>query len=266
MKIIFRNILIDLKKIIFSCAFLFCIFATFLLSFTSIAYVDNAGKEYSVLEIIIDIKSFYFLQFDCISILSGALSAYLTIFLPILSALPFVTFFCSERTSGYIRFCISRSSKNSYYISKFIAATISGGISIMLGYVFYGIAICILFPFKPINITTLIQIFCGMALYGSVSVLPAFFLSSIMKNKYLICCFPFIFIQFYYTILSKITSSLIKKNNMETVMKMDMLYPHNLRYFFENGKLSILFFYSCLSIFAYLGFVIIMKRSVDCGE
>lgn len=215
-----------------------------------------------------DMKDFYYAQLDSVSILKSSINHYLTIFLPVLSALPFAAFFSAERTSGYIRFNIIRIGKFKYYISKFISALVSGGLAIMLGYVLYSFVILNFFSFEGVSLISALKLYIGTALYGAVSVLPAFFLSSFIKNKYIVCCLPFIFMHFYYTLISRIQSFFINNEKFEIVFKMNFLFPINIRNIFDKGNnnLLMLIYYGGLEVIFFVGFAVIMNRRCDLGE
>ena len=264
MKAFFYCLKVDLQKSIFSYGFILCIIVTFLLCFTSVIYTNTEGQEFSAFEVLADRDNFKFVEFNSGEIIYNSISAYLTMFLPILSALPFVSFFCAERVSGYLRFNIIRCGKFSYYTSKFFTAIISGGLAIMLSYSAYAVVICIIFP-NNISFANMVKFLAGLSLYGMISVIPAFLLSSFIKNKYLICCFPFIFMHFYFTTLTRIQSVLIDKNNWEAIVKMDFLYPDRIVRLFFGESFSCLIYNLVLAFVAYFGFIIIMNKRFDYG-
>ena len=251
----FRNIVSDLNKSIVCTGFIICIIITFFLCFTSIIYIDpNTGQECSVIEILTNKKNFRHIQFEAESVLKTSVNDYLTIFLPVLSSLPFAAFFCSERSSGYIRFNIIRTSRTSYCFSKFISALVSGGLSVMLGFVIYGITIYFIFPSDNSTITGFIKSAAGMSLYGAVSVLPAFILSSFIKNN--------------YTLMAKIKDYLIFSDNSNVIFKMQFLYPNNIRNIFEteSDRMIIIVFYTLITAASLILFIAIMNRRLDYGE
>ena len=111
-----------------------------------------------------------------------------------------------------------------------------------------------------------------MAFYGAVSVLPALLLSAFIKNKYVVCCFPFIFMHFYYTIIAKIQDYLFSENMGSTVVKMGFLYPDMLKNILldynnvEKLHEYTVIYYSLLTIFTFIGFAVIMNRRFDYGQ
>lgn len=272
MKKFLNSLISDLNKIIVGYGFIASVVFVFLLCFTSVIYRDILnGKEYTVIEILLSEKNFTNMEFSSQSILYTSVSPYITIFLPILSSIPFVTTLCAERSGGNIRFIITRTGKMVYCISKFLSALLSGMSSVMLGFVLYSVAICISFECN-IKVSELIKMYIGMAFYGAVSVLPALLLSAFIKNKYVVCCFPFIFMHFYYTIIAKIQDYLFSENMGSTVVKMGFLYPDMLKNILldynnvEKLHEYTVIYYSLLTIFTFIGFVVIMNRRFDYGQ
>lgn len=267
MKKVYYSIIIELRKNIINYGFFMCIIITAILCFTSEIYIDPiTGQEYSVIAVITNMNQFSSDELTAVNILHDSVSPYITIFLPVISSIPFISVFCSERISGNMRFIISRISRYKYYISKFISAAFSGGFSVMLGFILYSSIILLMFENNSCSITELLKIYAGMGIYGMFSVAPAFFISSFVKNKYIICCFPFILMHFYYTFLSKIQDILISNDKWDIMVKMSFLYPSGLKEIFFNTDVYNLAYNFLLTIAAFGGFVYIMNRRVDYGQ
>lgn len=267
MKKLFNSITVELRKTIFSYGFILCIVITCLLCFTSSVYTDSlTGKEYSVFEIIANKSRSVFSSFTSSQLLHASVSPYLTLFIPVLSSLPFVTGFCAERLGGNMRFVITRSCKYKYCISKFISAVLSGGTAVMAGFILYSVAVCYSFSNESLSALELIKMYTGMGIYGMISVLPAFFLSAFIKNKYMICCFPFIFMHFYYTTVSKVQDIFNARERWDIVMKMYFLYPSNIKEVLFDFNSEIIIYHAVLTVAALVGFTVIMNRRLDCGQ
>ena len=267
MKQLFNSIKADLKKTVFSYGFILCIVITCLLCFTSSVYTDSfTGKEYSVFEVIANKSRSVFSSFTSSQMLHASVSPYLTLFIPVLSSLPFVTGFCAERLGGNMRFVITRSGKCKYCISKFISAVLSGGTAVMTGFILYSSVICFEFSNESLSAVGLIKMFAGMGIYGMISVLPAFFLSAFIKNKYMICCFPFIFMHFYYTTVSKVQDIFNAHNRGDIVIKMYFLYPSNIKEILFDVNTDIIIYHAVLAVAALVGFTVIMNRRLDYGQ
>lgn len=267
MKKLFNSVTVELRKTIFSYGFIICIVITCLLCFTSPVYGDGStGKEYSAFEVIANKSWPLFSSFKSSQILHSSVSPYLTLFIPVLSSLPFVTGFCAERLGGNMRFVITRSGKYKYCISKSISAVLSGGIAVMFGFILYSIAICFAFSNEGFSVLEMIKMYAGMGLYGMISVLPAFFLSAFIKNKYMICCFPFIFMHFYYTTVSKVQDIFNAHYRDDIVIKMYFLYPSNIKEVLFDFNSGIIIYHAVLAIAALAGFTVIMNRRLDYGQ
>lgn len=192
----------DLNKSIINIGFAGAVLLTTVLAFTSSAYTDLAtDKSYSVFESLFTLDK-NILRTDpmlsSVLVFRNGLSGYITMFLPIVVAFPFMVSFCAERNNGLMRFTISRTGKLRYYLSKFISALISGGFAVMLGIAVYGIACAVLFqPLSEFDVSadqlqyimqdstgkTIIKMLAVAFAYGAVSTLPAFFLSSFCKIR-----------------------------------------------------------------------------------
>lgn len=266
MKKLMRSLSVDLRKSFFGYGFLLCVLVVFLLCFASVIYTDGqTGKEYTTIEIIADRSQLPNVVFSGMSILHISVNPYLTLFLPVLSSIPFVTLFCAERTGGNLRFVIMRTGKAVYCLSKFLSALISGALTVCSGFILYSMVILIVFG-KDGSISELMKIYAGIAVYGAVSVLPAFFLSSFIKNKYMICCFPFIFMHFYYTAIAKLQDYFNAHDNWEAIMKISFLYTSEIKEIFFSKNVSAVIFYCALTVLTFVGFYLIMNRRVDYGQ
>ena len=105
----------DLNKSIINIGFAGAVLLTTVLAFTSSAYTDLAtDKSYSVF------RSFFTLDknilrtdpmLSSVLVFRNGLSGYITMFLPIVVAFPFMVSFCAERNNGLMRFTISRTGK-----------------------------------------------------------------------------------------------------------------------------------------------------------
>ena len=267
MKKLINSAAVELRKTSFSYGFILCILITCLLCFTSSVYTDSlTGKEYSVFEVIANKSRSVFSSFTSSQLLRTSGSPYITIFIPVLSSLPFVTGFCAERLGGNMRFVIIRSGKYKYCVSKFISAVLSGGTAVMSGFMLYSIAICFSFSNEGLSAIELIKMYIGMGIYGMISVLPAFFLSAFIRNKYMICCFPFIFMHFYHTTVSKVQGICNARDRWDIVIKMYFLYPSNIKEVLFDVNAGIIIYHAVLAIAALVGFTVIMNRRLDYGQ
>lgn len=283
-----RSLKCDLEKSIFNGGFVGAFIISTILCFTASVYTDSStSKIYSVFEAVssLDPKVIHKdYMLSSVFVFRQALSGYITMFIPIIAVFPFMVTFCAERNSGLMRFTITRTGKIKYSLSKFFACTISGGLSVFLGVCLFGIISAIVFPtLSSYNIesqelefilsdgefkTVLKTLVCSFV-YGAISSLPAFFLSSFCKNPYVITCIPFMFIYIWDTALSKISLEFVVKNNFEMSQKIYAFMPNSIISVIDSGlegtgKTSLLFNIIYI-IVLFLGFVLIMNMRKDKG-
>lgn len=284
-----RSLKCDLEKSVLNIGFLGAVLLTCALGFTAMAYVDNnTSQSYSVLEVMFRLDRNFIRNnstFSSMNIFQLALSGYITLFLPIIVAFPFMTAFCTERNSGNMRFVIIRSGKWRYYISKLLSAIIGGGLSVMLGVILFGLLAMALFPsLSSYNVSseqfdmmlpggyaaTIFRMLLTAFLYGALSTLPALLLSSFCKNPYVITCLPFMLTYIRDTAVQRLTQAAFDRDDFEAVTR---IYPFsssaitNLIYssavdeqlrraFIINGIMAVVF---------VIGFVFIMEQRSDKG-
>jgi hypothetical protein len=219
-------------------------------------------------------------------VFKSGLSGYASMFMPIIAAFPFIIPFCSERTSGLMRFTITRTGKYRYYFSKFFTAFLCGGFAVMLGLLIYGLAVRIIFiPLNEYEISAgdmdwiftngkselymVCQIFLSAFLYGAVSAMPAFFLSSICKNPYLITCIPFMIAYMQQTAVQKFISNAIVAEKYDIANRLNDFFPNsilNLPYYTTWHDVKYIVIFNVIIIFAaFIGFIILMNLRQDKG-
>ena len=148
--LLFSTVKQDLNKTLLNIGFLGAVLLTAVLCFTAPTYHDIAtDRSYSVFESFFSFKREFIesdQQFASLNVFQNGLGGYITMFLPIIVAFPFMVSFCAERNSGLMRFTISRTGCLRYYLSKFFAVMIGGGLAAMLGYAIYGAVVYGFFP------------------------------------------------------------------------------------------------------------------------
>lgn len=108
----------------------------------------------------------------------------------------------------------------------------------------------------------------GMFLYGAVSTIPAFLMSSFVKNRYIITCVPFLLVYLYSTSLTKVIYEASGRNQQKLVDLATSLKPEqvaSLHYVDAIARNSVLFNLGFVVI-GFLLFVMIMNGRRDLGE
>ena len=283
------TVYVDLNKTIFSLGFFACAIITAILCLTTQGYSDHETNiNYSVYEAILylDWQTLSENGIANITIISSGLSGYCTMFMPIIAALPFVTAFCNERNTGSIRLNIARTGKLRYYIGKFVSAIISAGLAVTLGCAVFAVIVYPIFPtiedckelshsfFIEDNFsmaTELWHFFSGAFIYGAVSVLPAFFMSSFVKNHYIITCVPFMLAYIQKVALNKISQAHMTDAPTEGLSifeKCSAFYPENItQWYSKNTYVPLMLKYNGIcTAAALIGFIVIMNLRRDKGE
>lgn len=279
-----KSLKCDFHKTLISASFLAAILVTFLLCFTEDVYIDGSDmRKFSVLEALFKFDRAFMenrSDFCSLAVFKSALSGYSAMFLPILASFPFVFSQSAERNSGNIRFSIFRAKRLKYYFSKFICGVISGGICVMLGVMLFGIFSFFAFPrlecYSPYEFEFLAPdgIFVEIArkllsafIYGCASTVPAFFLSSFCRNRYIILCVPFLTRFMQDTAIKKIIVNTHDENIYQMVFPFQCYAPSQIPYL-ESGSML----YSTVAVAAIsaalmlCGYIIIMERRTDKGD
>lgn len=201
-----KNIIVNFRKIFTTYGFCASAAFTLLLCFCSYIYTDpDTNNKYSVIQALISFDREYMLQKTelCFSsVTSTVMMGWIAYFVPVITGLCFVSSVCDRHESGVTRFELIRSSKFVFSLSDFIASVISGGFALTLGYAVFCGAAFFLFPsiseYETNMAMTIEYVYPSvftqigeMFFYGAVWSSPAIFLTSLIRNKYVVICLPF---------------------------------------------------------------------------
>lgn len=288
----FHTLKQDLNKTIINLGFAGAALMTCILCFTASAYRDNSNdKSYSVFEAFFSFDRKFIEahdEFASLRLFQSGLTGYITMFIPIIVAFPFMVSFCAERNNGLMRFTITRSGKIKYYLSKFSASFLSGGLAVMIGLALYGIVISIAFPsldsyaldaeqlqwiIPDGAFAAVIKAMLAAFIYGAFSTLPAFFLSSFCKNPYIITCLPFMLIYIWNTTMNKIMSKSFESGDFEIYDRLSPFMPDSPRQIpyitfseITPAQTKMLIFNGAYLLVLLIGFIVIMNLRTDKGN
>ena len=278
----------DLNKTFVNIGFVGAVMLTFLLCFTAPAYTDSTNqKMYSIFEALFSMDRKFIethSEFAANTLARNGMNGYITLFLPIIVAFPFMVAFCTERNNGNIRFVIARTGKMRYYFSKFVSCFLCGGFAVLIGITLFMGAMHLLFP--PMSSYNMdIEIYGGLAqqqsefvlnfrylfsnfLNGAIATMPAFFLSSFCKNPYIITCIPFMFTYVWETVMSKLVENAIEAMDNSAAERLMPFYPSSAQNMFDErtsvAVTSVIFNTAFVAVFL-VGFILIMSRTRDKG-
>lgn len=273
----------DLEKSLLGFSSVAAALLTFALCLTESVYMSTEGRAYSVLEALLHFERGFMESSDSfcsLLILKNALSGYSAMFLPILAAFPFVNAYCSEFNSGNARFAVFRSKRLCCYISKFLCAVLCGGVCVAAGVILFGVFTFAAFPHTSYYPPETMRFFFpdGAAaeffkkalsafLYGAASALPAFFLSSFCRNRYIILCVPFLARFMQDTAIKKIIVNAHDNNLYQRVFPFQCHAPSQIPYLKAGSTLCSTIAVAAISAALMLfGYIIVMERRTDKGD
>ncbi|MGN0670890.1 MAG: hypothetical protein ACI4JZ_10110, partial [Oscillospiraceae bacterium] len=199
-----RSFFVSLRKNVTSLGFWLCVGMTVLLLFAAEVYFDfGTQTRYSVFRALTNLSREELANhFELCSttVIQNARGGWFTLFAPIIAAFCFVPTMCAEREQNAVRFQVFRTTKLNFHITQFLSGVISGGLAMALGYIIFAAAAFALFPsvsemksaemLQDVNFN-LFELTLGVWLFGAFWSIPAMFLTSVLRNKYLILCIPF---------------------------------------------------------------------------
>lgn len=279
-----NSVYVDLKKSIFSPYFVVCIAVTTILMLSSLCYVDESERYYSIYDLMLyyprDELSLN-ISFSSYMVFSNGLGSWLSMFVPIVAAFPLVPVFCTERSNNSLGFPLIRVGRKNFLISKCIASVLSGGIAVTIGYAIFGIIVFSYFPAVESFPETVTDIFTQMLFpygvfvaymkkfmcvfcYGAFYSLPALAMSVFTSNKYIVLCVPFLVKYLYDTVIQKITVDAMDNGNADVLNISGSLSSNSI----ITGGLTAesITFYVLAAIALMLLFVLLMNKKLKHGE
>lgn len=277
-----RALLNEMKKNTGSLAFIVSAIAVTVLFFASGIYTDPvSGRTYSIFECVFAldsefIKSNY--EFSSIMVFLRGVNEYLLMFMPVLTAVSYISVFGSEFESTFYRYEMFRTQKKYIAVSKFCGGVINGGMVAVVGTILYGLVVLFLFPsfgsyqmdteiiemlFPDNVVIIIIKRLAGMFLYGMFSSILSVVLSALIRNVYVVLCLPFMITYLYSMALNKIALS-EEVLYTETFTKIQLLYPQSIIYLFDNSSAVItLLLNMVFVIVALCVYTVILVRKGD---
>lgn len=275
-----RSFFVSFQKNVTSRGFWLCVGMTVLLLFAAEVFFDYSTRtRYSVFRALTDLSpeeraANY--QLCNIMVAQNARGGWFTLFAPIIAAFCFVPTMCAERDENAVRFQVFRSSKLKYSVTQFLSGVISGGLAMALGYIIFAAAAMVLFPsvsemncaemLQGVNFN-LLELTLGVWLFGAFWSVPAMFLTSVLRNKYLVLCIPF-FIKYglnqtYQKMFEDAVSP--EKFNEKLLKFANIINPNGLLWINNSNRLSVILPFGISAVILFAAFVVINQKRGDCG-
>ena len=291
-----RLIFINLKKSIASYGFSACVLLSVVLFIASPLYHDyNLDSDISILQVYLSSNRSELLndiQLCSYSILRQGVSAWLKMFIPMITSFSFVSLQCTERSTGSLRFSGIRLPKQKYQTGTFISAMIIGGLILVISFMIFSVCIALAFPdiseydisvrelyannlsdtyklFNKFGYPYLITLrFIEMFFYGAFSAVPACFMMCLLKNKYLVISIPFFLKYMLLQHISHLRETAyedIENINEKLISFLKIIDPDLISRAFsgESETWKNILFYSILILIAFIIYSIIMNRRWD---
>lgn len=217
-----RNIIKeDIQKVLGSSTFWLAVLATSLILITGTIGSYENDEKFNIIELVTshsrsEISST--IECDVLTTIYNGSNSYIWMFLPVLAGMPLIPLLCAERKNRAMRYELFRVSKFKFAVGKLFSAMISGGMVFALAYLAFSLVILICLPQKGnlqdiVDTSLLFEVsyagywrvveklglpfflitkFMMVFLYGALSSLVAYVLSSFVTNKYIVLCTPFI--------------------------------------------------------------------------
>lgn len=224
--------------------FFISIFVVTILCYMTPVYYGDGVSEMSTLELL-RLKanpSFAIepMQYQISVILPRAVQGYLAMFVPVLSALPFIVFQQAEKSGRYQRFYMFRStSSRQYYGKKWLFGMVTGGLVLLFGVILFELSFIAMDYYISGTITVgksveqlfYMQYYAGIFVYGAVSAIPAMLISFLCCNLYFIVCIPFIavfmcnlLVSYFVPLCGQLSHSTFRTNSREFIQFWILLY------------------------------------------
>lgn len=274
----------QLIKILTNKAFYFATASiVILLLFGTIYISPMLGEKYALINFIFSSEKDVLVnesQLCAFYITIEDIDSYLNMFLPIITSIPFVILICEEKKNNITRYEIYRTSKKKYIACNFFAVMLIGGLVTLIGYLLFCIIAFLVLPnnisvltnmklellksnsflarkmYNLLGIYGILFLKCFREfLYGAFMVIPAFTLSKIIKNRYVITSFPFMF----FFLLRKF----IEKGNYHNSY---YFLPSSIGSVYINKPLILFCIYGGTVLILYVLCNICIYRKCDCGE
>ena len=288
----------DISRVFGSSTFILAVIATSLIMLTGSIGVYSDNTRYNVFQLVEDNSREEIRELGCqaIDAVYRGSSSYLWMFAPVLAGMPLIPLLCAERKNRAMRYELVRVTKKKFAIGKMISALISGGFVISFGYLIYAIVVYVLIPDKGSAVELAdMQILCEsgpkglwdaikvlgypgiivlkmimMFLFGAISSIPAYLLSSFITNKYIVLCIPFIINYMSSMAIMRLMSTPLFYEHSNVFTKaVSSLMPEMATSICQQETDRMLIFagvWTVIIVLSVIFYIVIEEKRCDCGQ
>lgn len=277
-----RQLLIEVRKSVFSLVFVVCVIFVVLMCMCTEVYRDaGSDRAYSVIEYIMKndrklIRSDHSFAAEMIfPMLLG--SQYARISVPLLSSLPFLAVYSEELKGTFYRYELCRSTKLRTVLSRFAGCMISGGAVMLAGVLIYAAVVFSVFPgiasygldeelasmlIKDKTSVTVCRQAAGYTVYGAFSAVLPMVIFEVFRNVSVTASLTFMLTYIYYIILNKLAF------RADFNEKYGWLSPHAIVSVFaaEKADAKVILLNISFTLLCFLALYLYKTRKSDISE
>lgn len=193
------------------------------------------------------------------SILSGVMSGYFSMFVPMLVSVSIMPIL-SSADDGTSRYFLVRDRIRNIVTGRFIAAVLTGAVVLSMGYALFSLLVIANAPHLAGELFHDMVVYnSGIFLYGMVSAMWTCLVSVFVRNKYLMVGIPYIFMWFVERQISRLQEATAWAKIIGSG------YILNVYEDYSNG-IKIVGIYFVISIIVVIIMYEFRRRRVDCGK
>lgn len=221
-------------------------------------------------------------QLQLLVILQRIPSGYLSLFAPVVTSLPFVLNFHAEKMTKYKRvYMFRKKSCMDYYIKKWLAGIVAGGVVMVFGIVLFQILLflssSLLFagsdnPHLIIenDIVAYLKYYAGIFLYGVMSSMLSIVICFLWDNLYFIICLPFVLTYLYNIGVSYLLSVLYGNSSVSSGIAgiIENMFSFSYIHILNDRDSAMVIVVRMLFIFCGVYWILKLynKSKLDCGD
>lgn len=275
---IFHGVKCDLKKILCTKYFYISVILTGVVFMLTPLYTTDTGKSYNAISALLSYKEVVLMNPDRFSfntIISNYANSNVTVYGAALTMIPLINVLVNEKRKGALRLQLFRMSKGAYTLSKLLVSLVTGGLTLVCGYmVFCGYAYVFFHKIEePVNEMLFKQkvdykSFMCIFLFGAISTVLGYILSEITENIYLVYCIPFIINYLLLMLFTSIIRNYVSYGSalFDVYVAVNPVNILNLKYM-ENKHIAYILVANVMYMaFAYIIYRFIISKKVDCGD
>ena len=274
-----KIIITDLKRVFSSKWFLLSVIGCFGLCLCAIIGLDEKTNDNIFVFSMIGKKGLEKLgpEYGAFEVFLRGIATWFPVYAPVIISFSFVPLLLEERNSRATILYITRQSRIKYLVGNAVTSVIAGGVSMLSGFLLYGIVVFFSFPHMDTVIHTGKPVIIVLKCMACIFAYSAFFslftlaVSVFTDNIYIVLCIPF-FIDYSYNqiYLSFVEKSASRAGGITPVRQwiIENCLPRNILMLYENPKPKLwlpLILITVALIFVLVYMLLSRKKVEVCG-